>query len=57
MASPTEEMGDDPGSAPFVLTAIGLVITLNRVRAAMTWTAFARFLAALVALWSYLDAR
>jgi hypothetical protein len=83
-------MGDDPGSAPFVLTAVGLVLTIagplvvsNRlaepnyevmlawdpeampvgweatrrryfafdwVRAAATWTAFALFLVALVAL-------
>jgi hypothetical protein len=83
-------LGDDPGSAPFVLTAIGLVLTIagpllvsNRlaepnydvmlawdpdampagweatrrryfaldwIRAAATWTAFALFLAALVAL-------
>jgi hypothetical protein len=83
-------LGDDPGSASFVLTAIGLVLTIagpllvsNRlaepnydvmlawdpdampadweatrrryfaldwIRAAATWTAFALFLAALVAL-------
>jgi hypothetical protein len=83
-------IGDDPGSAPFVLTAIGLVLTiagpllvsnrlaepnydvmlawnpealprdweegrrryfaLNWIRAAATWTAFALFLAALIAL-------
>jgi hypothetical protein len=83
-------LGDDPGSAPFVLTAIGLVLTIagpllvsNRlaepnydvmlawdpdampagweatrrryftldwIRAAATWTAFALFLVALVTL-------
>lgn len=83
-------LGDDPGEAPFVLVAIGLVLTvagplvvsnrlaepnydvllawdpeampadweagrrrylaLNWVRAAATWTAFALFLAALIAV-------